>query len=71
MKVIKYGHIQPKEVKCNHCGAVLEYSLADVGYSQILHQNYIICCVCNNRITSDNNLKPIRRDFKQWNIKRM
>ena len=47
------GHIEPKEVKCNHCGAVLEYVPND-----LLHwtydKYYLICPVCRGNILRDN-----------------
>lgn len=29
MRIIEYGYIKPKEIKCNHCGAILEYTHFD------------------------------------------
>lgn len=30
MRILSYGHITPKQIVCNHCGATLEYTDADV-----------------------------------------
>ena len=30
MRIIEYGHIKPKVVKCNYCGAILEMEWIDI-----------------------------------------
>ena len=54
MRIVEYGYIKPKEVKCNHCGAILEYLPCDLQPWKI-HSYYLICPVCIGRITTDNN----------------
>lgn len=60
MKVVEYGHIKPKEVKCNHCGSVLEYMPND-----LIHWTngwyYMVCPVCQRDILRDNNGNHIER----------
>ena len=53
MKIIEYGHIKPKEVKCNHCGAVLEYVPNDFQH-WTYEKYYLICPVCRGNILRDN-----------------
>lgn len=52
MRVIEYGHIKPKEVKCNHCGTILEY----VPYDLITYSKgyYLLCPICGKRIFTNN-----------------
>lgn len=52
MRVLEYGHIKPKEVKCNHCGAILEYVGSDLKYSSDGY--YLTCPICKRSICSDN-----------------
>ena len=52
MRILEYGHIKPKEVKCNHCGAILEYIPNDLKYSSGTY--YLVCPVCGRSIYSDN-----------------
>lgn len=53
MRIVEYGHIKPKNVKCNHCGAVLEYVPKDFKcWRDII---YLQCPVCKGNITTDNN----------------
>ena len=61
MEIKEYGHVKPKEIKCNHCGAILEYMYADI--KEIPHPNrYIIDCpVCGNAIRKDNDGDLIRK----------
>ena len=59
MRVIEYGHIKPKQIKCNHCGCMLEYVPKDLktynkGY-------YISCPVCDKTIFTDNNGKELTK----------
>ena len=53
MRVIEYGHIKPKEVKCNHCGAILEYVDNDLKYCSGTY--YLVCPVCRRSISTDDN----------------
>lgn len=54
MRVIEYGHIKPKKVKCNHCGAILEYTRYDFkAWSP--YKIYLECPVCKGKILTDNN----------------
>ena len=60
MKVVEYGHIKPKEVKCNHCGAVLEYMPNDlIDWTNGWY--YMVCPVCQGDILRDNNGNHIER----------
>ena len=58
MKIIEYGHIKPKIVKCNHCGAILEYVQKDLKetYFRPRHERILclVCPVCGLDIPSDN-----------------
>lgn len=53
MKIVEYGHIKPKIVKCNHCGAVLEYVPKDLKLKSGL-LCYLECPVCKTNIYTDN-----------------
>lgn len=54
MRIIEYGHIKPKEIKCNHCGAVLEYLPNDLeNWSD--YYCFLRCPVCNGKMFKDNN----------------
>lgn len=53
MRIVEYGHIKPEVVKCNHCGAVLEYVPKDFKCFREIY--YLMCPICNNNITTDNN----------------
>lgn len=53
MKIIEYGHIKPKEVKCKYCGAILEYVPTDVNVFEDLY--ILVCPVCNCAIVMDDN----------------
>ena len=42
MRVIEYGHIKPKQLKCNNCGCIFEYVPKDLktyskGYVEFHH----------------------------------
>lgn len=59
MRVIEYGHIKPKQIKCSNCGCILEYVPKDLktyttGY-------YILCPICDKRIVTDNDGKELIR----------
>ena len=54
MRIVEYGHIQPKEVKCNHCGAILEYVPNDIKQHIRYRVPVIFCPVCGKGITTDN-----------------
>ena len=60
MKVIEYGHIKPKQIKCNNCGATLEYLEQDL---RLLKNGvYIVQCpVCRGMISKDNEGKELTR----------
>ena len=60
MKVVEYGHIKPKEVKCNHCGSVLEYMPNDLIY-WTNGWYYMVCPVCQGNILRDNNGNHLER----------
>lgn len=53
MIIVEYGYIKPKEVKCNHCGAILKYLPCDLKPWKI-HGYYLVCPVCMGCITTDN-----------------
>lgn len=61
MRIVEYGYIKPKEVKCNHCGTVLEYISNDLRY-WTNDWYYIVCPVCKGNILTDNN----GNHFKRW-----
>ena len=52
MKVILYGHIKPKSLKCVGCGALLEYVPKDVKNRSNLIDDfqYIRCPVCGKTL---------------------
>jgi ribosomal protein S27E len=60
MIVIEYGHIKPKEVKCNHCGAILEYVSYDLEMLSP-YRFYLRCPVCRERILKDNDGKELTK----------
>lgn len=55
MEIVSYGHIVPKEIFCNGCGAVLRYLPKDVKFHNNArkHKNYITCPVCSKNIFID------------------
>lgn len=53
MRIIEYGHIKPKEIKCNHCGAILEYVPQDL-FPWSIDMCYLRCPVCRENIFKDN-----------------
>lgn len=60
MRIKEYGHIKPKEVKCNGCGAILEYTNVDLQLAANFH--YMICCpICNKQIFKDNSGRYLKR----------
>lgn len=62
MKIKEYGYIKPKEIKCNHCGAILEYTNCDIKMKErysnffdgITYYGYIQCPVCGKYIYTNN-----------------
>ena len=61
MTIKEYGHIKPKEVKCNHCGAVLEYVNYDLKHWTD-DRYYLVCPVCRGNITTNNDGDPFYRN---------
>ena len=61
MKIIEYGYIKPKEIKCNHCGAILEYVNYDLTYWKD-NRYYLVCPICKGNIMTDNDGYPLCRD---------
>ena len=60
MRVIEYGHIKPKQIKCNHCGSILEYVNEDLKMNRIgLYQ--LQCPVCYKFIYKDDEGKELTR----------
>ena len=60
MRIIEYGHIKPKQVKCNHCGATLEYVDSDLSMTRI--GEYVLQCpICYKFINKDNDGKELTR----------
>lgn len=53
MKILEYGRIKPQIVKCNHCGAILEYVQSDFKRKREIY--YLVCPVCGGSILRDNN----------------
>lgn len=53
MRILEYGHVKPKVIKCHYCGAVLEYVPSDI--KQFLGDSYLQCPVCkgSNALSSD------------------
>lgn len=48
MEIVKYGHIKPKEISCNSCGAILEYVPYDI--KNFLDKECVICPVCGRKL---------------------
>lgn len=67
MVIKEYGHIKPREIKCNHCGAILEYTVADVKVKFHNDENWYIlkCPVCGKgiRIYPDEEQKEIINEY--------
>lgn len=61
MRIIEYGYIKPKEVKCNHCGALLEYVDHDLKMSRIGIYD-LQCPVCLQLIYKDNDGKEFTKE---------
>lgn len=53
MKIVEYGHIKPELVKCNHCGAILEYVKSDLQHWSP-YRFFLRCPVCQEKILTDN-----------------
>lgn len=51
MRIIEYGHIKPKTIKCNHCGAILEYVPKDLIRWRNIY--YFICPICKGNVVTD------------------
>lgn len=49
MKILEYGHVHPKHLRCNGCGARLEYTPNDVKVhtNQFHTYYYVNCPVCS------------------------
>ena len=60
MRLVEYGHIQPREVKCNHCDAVLEYTNNDLDFNEYTLRWYLRCLACGRIISTDNDGEPIK-----------
>lgn len=61
MRIVEYGHLKPKIVKCNHCGAILEYVPKDIQ----AHRHYCLeCPVCKKYIYKDN----YGNDFTRYDL---
>ena len=61
MRIVEYGHLKPKIVKCNHCGAILEYVPNDLEmWSDCV--DFLRCPVCRENIFRDNS----GNDLKRW-----
>lgn len=59
MRIIQYGHLKPQYTKCTECGAILEFTRADLRLStthlskgpQHDGRDYFInCSVCRHKI---------------------
>lgn len=48
MEVVKYGHIKPKEIFCNNCGAVLKYVPMDI--KKFRDKDCVICPICGRKL---------------------
>lgn len=65
MRIVEYGHIKPEVVKCNHCGAVLEYVPKDLEEGLLMY--YLVCPVCKLNIYTDNDGREFTvSDLKQY-----
>lgn len=53
MRILEYGHIKPKVIKCRYCGAVLEYVSGDI--KRFRGDSYLKCPVCqgSNALSGD------------------
>ena len=52
MRIVEYGHIKPEIVKCNYCGAILEYIPKD--FKEVLNTYFLTCPVCKHYIYTNN-----------------
>ena len=59
MKIIEYGHIKPREITCNGCGAILEYT--DVDLTLLVSKYAVKCPVCGRKIIYDNYGYPLAK----------
>lgn len=59
MRIVDYGHIKPRGVKCNHCGAILEY--LDIDLRLVRDVYVLICPVCGGTIIKDNDNKKFTK----------
>ena len=41
MRILEYGWVCPKQVKCNHCGSILEYVPKDL---KLYNAGYYLLC---------------------------
>ena len=51
MRIVEYGHIKPRQVRCKRCGALLEYTDRDL--ISIIKRYILRCPVCGNGIVRD------------------
>ena len=60
MRIVQYGCLKPREIKCNHCGSILEYVPIDLKESPRGH--YLACPVYGLRIYTDNELNKFTKE---------
>lgn len=60
MRILEYGWVNPQQVKCNHCGSILEWVPNDLLLS-IKGKYYLICLVCGKTIHTDNYGQPLQK----------
>lgn len=69
MRIVEYGHIKPRVVKCNHCGAILEYVPKDIkSIASMLHY-FLECPICKEYILKDNNGNYLTNYFTDDDLK--
>lgn len=67
MRIKEYGHIKPQEVKCNYCGAILEFDDTDIRYNYTNNKFYIQCPVCGKLIYKNNDFSDIKKQNEMVN----
>lgn len=64
MRIVRYGHIKPKIIKCNSCGAILEYVPKDI---KACGTYCLECPVCKEYIRKNNDGNRFTvNDLKQY-----
>ena len=62
MRVIEYGKLKPKEVRCLNCSALLEYTGGDIFTYVCRDLDVVKCPICGSYIHKDDNGNEVRME---------